>query len=253
VTHGYHGSESTRFRGSRKHVLDLLEDKSYIRKINAILPSSAYGSATVSHSDKHQPRGYADHREFEIEEFIRQNCSQWLDPNTLANWWLPLQRKTPQGASWDLISTCIIDSQPGLLLVEAKAHERELSRGGKTKPSATEQSQLNDRQIRKRLDDVTKALRAGKWAVDVNAESHYQLANRIAWAWKLAELGVPTILLYLGFLGDRYFRDYLRDRDHWQRVMGAYLEGVAPLSLPETLIRGKNAGSFTFLIRTLLV
>ena len=30
--------------------------------------------------------------------------------------------------------------------------------------------------------------------------NHYSLCNRVAWAWKLAQLGVPVVWVYLGFL-----------------------------------------------------
>ena len=29
---------------------------------------------------------------------------------------------------------------------------------------------------------------------------NYQMSNRFAWAWKLASLGIPVVLIYLGFL-----------------------------------------------------
>ena len=35
---------------------------------------------------------------------------------------------------------------------------------------------------------------------NLSTESHYQLSNRFAWNWKLASLGVPVVLVYLGFL-----------------------------------------------------
>lgn len=57
-------------------------------------------------------------------------------------------------------------------------------------------------------------------------------------------------LLYLGFLGDKDFKDHFVDRDHWQRAMGSYMEGLLPLNLPEQEMRGKNGGSFILLIRS---
>lgn len=39
-------------------------------------------------------------------------------------------------------------------------------------------------------------------AVRISRDSHYQLSNRVAFAWKLATLGLPTVLVYLGFWGD---------------------------------------------------
>ena len=39
------------------------------------------------------------------------------------------------------------------------------------------------------------------------AARNYQLANRLAFTWKLASLGLPTVLIYLGFYGDRGIGD----------------------------------------------
>jgi hypothetical protein len=47
----------------------------------------------------------------------------------------------------------------------------------------------------------------------------YQLANRIAWAWKLASMGVPVVLVYLGFLHATEMSDrgeWLVDRTQWE-------------------------------------
>lgn len=80
-------------------------------------------------------------------------------------------------------------------------------------------------------------------------DSHYQHANRLSAAETLASCGLPVILLYLGFTGDTYFRDYLRDEGHWQRVMGASLDDVVPLSWPgTTTLHGPSGGSVTLLI-----
>ena len=42
---------------------------------------------------------------------------------------------------------------------------------------------------------------------DLTRDSHYQLCNRFAWAWKLTSLGVPVVLVYLGFLNAREMQD----------------------------------------------
>jgi hypothetical protein len=38
-------------------------------------------------------------------------------------------------------------------------------------------------------------------AWSLSRDSNYQMANRFAWAHKLAELGIPVLLVYLGFIG----------------------------------------------------
>jgi hypothetical protein len=57
----------------------------------------------------------------------------------------------------------------------------------------------------------------------------------------VASVGVPVLLLYLGFIGDTYFRDYLRDADHWQQLMRGYLQGVVPSDLPGERCRTRPA------------
>jgi hypothetical protein len=60
--------------------------------------------------------------------------------------------------------------------------------------------------------------------------------------------------MYLGFTGDKYFKsDYIRDDSHWQRVMGAYINGVLPLSWPERTTVHRSGGSVTMQIRSLPV
>ena len=39
--------------------------------------------------------------------------------------------------------------------------------------------------------------------VCISHESHYQLANRLAFACKITSLGIPTVLVYLGFTATR--------------------------------------------------
>jgi len=85
---------------------------------------------------------------------------------------------------------------------------------------------------------------------NLSINSHYQLANRLAYLWKLAECGVPAVLLYLGFTGDQYFADYLHDERHWQRVMGGYMQEVVPHSFPERRHDCPNGGSVHLLVRS---
>ncbi len=55
------------------------------------------------------------------------------------------------------------------------------------------------------------------WAL--SRDSHYQLSNRFAWAWKVASLGVPVVLLYLGFLNADEMRDPVRSAADWDRCV----------------------------------
>ena len=99
-----------------------------------------------------------------------------------------------------------IGGKPGFLLVEAKAHElraRRNEEAGKrldTNPSSG--TLRNHEQIGERINAASLALAREtkrKWAL--SRDSHYQMSNRFAWAWKLTEMGYPVVLVYLGFLG----------------------------------------------------
>lgn len=117
----------------------------------------------------------------------------------LREWWLAVQRgaNTP---NWDLASTCAIEGRRGLLLVEAKAHGNELSRRGKSL-LGSDNSRKNHARIAAAIDEANAGLeRASGGAWSLSRDDRYQLSNRFAWAWKVAELGVPVVLAYLGFL-----------------------------------------------------
>jgi hypothetical protein len=237
------------FRGSQRHLLDLISHPNYVVLMNDLLA----GVATITNSECRIPTGHGAPNEWELPQFISTHCAAWLDVERVRGWWLPTQPggKDAKGATWDLLSTCRMNGQNGLLLVEAKAHESELSFAGKAlNPAASDQSKLNHAHIAGALQQANRGLRAllGNDA-SLRIDSHYQLANRLAWAWKLAECGVPVVLLYLGFTGDTYFNDHFKDGDHWQRAMGAYMSGVVPSGLPGRTVGTTGRGSFVMLVK----
>ena len=242
------------FQGSRKHILkltDLSGSMDYVESLNPLLGRHA----SVTNDDKHEPVGTAQVNEYEVPDFCTKHCPDLFDLRQLEDWWLPKQPtgRRPKGATWDLLSTCSVGDKPGLLLVEAKAHENELGYQGKNidRDIASDQSNINHDHIAVCLASVEDSLRQSGISVNIGVNSHYQLANRIAWAWKLADCGVPVVLLYLGFLGDTHFGDHFKDADHWQRAMGAYMHGVIPKDLPDQCVTGRNGGSFTLLVNSL--
>ena len=113
-------------------------------------------------------------------------------------WWLavPKNANTP---NWDIACTCTICGKPGLLFVEAKAHASELHAAGKKEPSSSN-GRLNHRRIGCAIAQANAGLDAALPGWALSRDSHYQLANRFAWAWKIASLGVPVVLVWLGFL-----------------------------------------------------
>lgn len=70
--------------------------------------------------------------------------------------------------------------------------------------------------------------------VDISRDRNYQLANRLAVTWKLAQLGIPVVLLYLGFTGDTGIIDagspFLDEAD-WQAAFDRYAGDVGAAKL----------------------
>ena len=152
----------------------------------------------------------------------------------LRNWWLASSgsANTP---NWDLASTCHIDGKEGLLLVEAKAHVEELSPGGKAPPAPNSaNSRANHERIGQAIQRANAGLgdaTGGSW--HLSRDHHYQLSNRFAWAWKLATLGVPTVLVYLGFLKAQEMEEmsalFFTTAD-WERHVTDHASGVVDAS-----------------------
>ena len=112
----------------------------------------------------------------------------------LTSWWLK-SRRMANTPNWDMVSTCTVDGVEGLVLIEAKAHDAEARREGK-KPGNIE----NDQQIDAAIAEASAAFNETGEGWALTRDSHYQLCNRFAWSWKIASLGIPVILVYLGFL-----------------------------------------------------
>jgi hypothetical protein len=160
----------------------------------------------------------------------------------LRTWWLAHE----QGANtpnWDIAVSCEIEGRTGLILVEAKANAPELSHSGKVLPlKSSDASQENHKRIGQAIDEACTALRRLASGIAITRDSHYQLANRVAFAWKLASLGIPTVLVYLGFLGDYGITDAgepFRDEPHWHNVFEAYAHATVP---PELFERRLDCG-----------
>jgi hypothetical protein len=88
------------------------------------------------------------------------------------------------------------------------------------------------------------------WAL--SRDSHYQLSNRFAWTWRLATLGVPTILVYLGFLNAAEMLDQGQPFDNpaaWQTCIRNHAENIVPQDAWEKRLEIRGT-SVRFLIRS---
>lgn len=86
--------------------------------------------------------------------------------------------------------------------------------------------------------------------IKISRDNHYQLSNRIAYAWKLASMGIPTILLYLGFTSDPAWisaRDHFDSKQQWHdAIQGCFAEVGAEDLLRQRRIQLKNGSSMYF-------
>ena len=184
-------------RGSRPRCV-LLTDGSPDRVAERLTRMVCRPEVVVSPGDRWRPQGTSDVREAQLDKAAEGGAV--LLPESirrqLREWWLVEGAGRSRTPNWDIASTCCVSGRKGLLLVEAKAHAKELSKGDRCGAAPA-----NRERIESALAEANASLRmltGGSWRL--SAEHHYQLSNRFAWSWKLAALGVPVVLLYLGFL-----------------------------------------------------
>ena len=100
-----------------------------------------------------------------------------------------------------------------------------VGQGQPRKPSSVRPPGRRDKKPAKeaRLELAT----GGSWGL--LRDHHYQLANRFAWSWKLALVGVPVVLVYHGFLNAQEMapKDVpLRSEGDWTRALKDHTRGI---------------------------
>ena len=153
--------------------------------------------------------------------------------------------------NWDIASTCRINGKRGVLLVEAKAHDRELSASGKPYPT-TPNGHKNHQQIGVAIQQATADLNRLYPCWSLSRDSHYQLCNRFAWTWKLTSLGVPVVLIYLGFLHAEDMADRgspIENHEAWSRIVKEHSQGLVPETVWDTWL-SVNQTPMAILLRT---
>src|SRR5208282_1151901 len=125
--------------------------------------------------------------------------------------WLAIDSPKSKTPNFDIASTCTIENKPGLLLTEAKAHDAELlseAAGKRLNPDASRGSKVNHERIAAAIQSASVGLQeATSLGWQLSRDSHYQMSNRFAWAWKLTGLVFPVVLAYLGFLRAHEMKD----------------------------------------------
>ncbi len=154
-------------------------------------------------TDRWMPSGFERCAEAQLHS-ANELLPDRQDRENLRDWWLAISTERTATPNIDLASTCLVRGKEGLLLVEAKAHDAELRNEERGKPLADHASDDS----RRNHDHIDLAIRAAnvflsdetKLTWSLSRDSHYQMSNRFALAWKLTELGIPVILAYLGFI-----------------------------------------------------
>lgn len=192
---------------------------------------SPFGS--VSPGDRWMPRGFDN-----IEEAQLDSVPGLLDAKTAAQlreWWLAAKTPNARTPNFDIASTCTIQGKLGLLLIEAKAHDEELNKeiaGKKLRKEASKQSVTNHERIASAIASARDGFHEAtslEW--QISRDSHYQMSNRFAWAWKLTELGFAVVLAYLGFLKAEEMKDKgnpFADHSEWERLVKAHSKPLFP-------------------------
>lgn len=191
--------------------------------------------ATVGPDDQWMPQGFD-----QTDEATLPEAAQLLPDRIreeLKRWWLAVPSATTRTPNWDIASTCTIGGKPGVLLIEAKAHAQELinEEGGRKSidPPVSGDARRNLLRIDWALRDASVALSEVTglpWAL--SRDWNYQMSNRFAWSWKLTDLGVPVVLVYLGLLNARDMTDPstapLADADAWSSLVRSHSARVLP-------------------------
>ncbi len=207
------------------------------QEVAAKLTSLCAPFASVSPSDTWMPRGFDELRECQLHRRSVVLDNDLCD--ALAAWWLPPDQRRGRTPNFDIAATCSVSGRPGVLLVEAKAHDTELTResaGRKRVSTSSKEDQAQRDASHKTIGAAIELARVGLEAqtglkFGISRDVCYQMSNRFAWAWKLADAGVPVVLVYLGFLNaDDMASDGnpLRNHEQWEKLVLAHGAPIVP-------------------------
>ncbi|MEZ5947603.1 MAG: hypothetical protein R3C04_12275 [Hyphomonas sp.] len=211
--------------GSLPRCLMLTDDR--LRDVAGSLNTLVGGIAHVPAENlKCAPHGFQARDEIELHSAAARPFLSDGQRQQLQDWWL-VNKRGAGTPVWDSVVSAEIQGQTGLILIEAKAHSRELHRDGKKPGDPTNHQRIGDA-----IREASEGLNASCPGFALSRDSHYQLANRFAWGWKLASMGVPVVLVYLGFLEAEEMQsntsDPIRDDVHWNVILKDYCAGQVP-------------------------
>jgi len=212
------------------------------------------------------PQGFSNPKELKLTENMAKDIFSkgridYIDFDKFKeevrdNWWLahPRGANTP---NWDFVCTCTINRKPGLILVEAKAYEGEFKPDKKEiDPNAKIESKNNHIKITEAIEEASIEL--NRYSIsngfNLSIQEHYQLSNRFAFSWKLASLGIPIILIYLGFINAQEMgSSYFQDQKHWESYLLRSTSHIVPKNVwgSEILVGGSKKVPIYPIIRSM--
>jgi len=200
---------------------------------------------------KWMPRGFLSKWEAQLgrtDVFLTDSQREQL-----LGWWL-VKRRGAQTPNWDIVSECqTSEGRPGLLLVEAKAHERELGADDTCKSGDPDNRKNIGEKLSKASEELEKLLPG--W--NLGSRPHYQLSNRFAWSWQLAKMGVPVILVYLGFLNanemSKAGQSAFATHEAWVNRVLEYAGGTVPPEAWRSSTTAPEGASFRAILRSVQV
>lgn len=211
------------FKGSQRAILELISSENCNNELEGIIQLSNF---KFSNDDLFMPKSKENFKEAELKDFLKD--TDWPElANQIKDWWLEVVKPNTRSPNWDFVSTCSINGKKGLLLVEAKAHWNEVKENDKCGSTNGENRNKIQNAINNAKKDINEKISPRNIAI--SRDKCYQISNRIAHAWWLANQGVPVILLYLGFLNCQEMSDsgkvFENDSD-WQKCFKDYAAKV---------------------------
>ncbi len=208
------------FRGNRKNMADFVDSPSFIKDLNEMIKSTG---AKVTEKDAKRPiYNYKEFRETGLTDYLKENYSEELATKYLS-WWNKTKSFNKKTNYWDLMSTCTIKGKKGILLVQTKSSATDLLTLGLGRLQDLypyKPDNENDLSIKQAIAEANTGISKQVSGIALTTLKCYQLSNRIANAWWLANNGIPAVLLYKGELNGqgpfyKYKKTFNSDKD-WQ-------------------------------------
>lgn len=171
-----------------------------------------------------------DPTERELKTYLKEKGFVSEKITSISKWW------PNSGPVWDYVCQAKFNGADGLILLEAKAHKSETNKAKKAEPDRDKVKDLKKAENNHTTieQNINKELAQLRGVDNVTYEGFYQVANRIAYANKARQVfGMPILLVFLGFIGDKSFKDSWKHADQWKNEILSHLDVLKVANLTE--------------------